>query len=106
MAQISVNHFRATHYDSDSVCGTNMVGARTENDMDAANTTCIACKAVLDGRPLYQVTAVDEDGYTDKSVFNTPAAQMARVEEALNDGAVNVTMQIVSHNEIMAGEWG
>jgi hypothetical protein len=101
-----IQHFRATHWDSDSICGTNLVGQRNPIDMVERHTTCIACKAVLEGRPLYQVTAVDEDGHTDKSVFNTPAEQMAWMEEALDNGAVNVTMQIISHNEIMAGEWG
>jgi hypothetical protein len=73
--------------------------------MNADITDCIACKAILDNRPLYGITAVDEDGHTDRQVFNTPAEQMAGVEEAFDNLAVNVTVQILSVDDLKNGEW-
>lgn len=102
---ISVQHFRNSHWDSDSICGTNMVGARTPQDMDRSTTTCIACKAVHENRPLFGITAIDEDGYIDSQVFNTVPEQLAGIEEAFDAGALNVTMRIIPVGDIKNGEW-
>lgn len=102
---ISVQHFRNSHWDSDSICGTNMVGARTPQDMEATNTTCIACKAIQEGRPLYGLSGVDEDGHIDRQVFNTPKEQRDAIEVLFDLGALNVTLQILSVDQLKAGEW-
>lgn len=98
-------HFRHHHEASDSICGTNMVGQRTPLDMDDGATTCIACVAILAGKPLYGITSTDEDGNIISEVFNTPREQMEAAEEAFKNGALIVTMQIRSVDDLKMGEW-
>lgn len=100
-----VQHFMTDGRNTESICATDMVGQRDPaKDTDDALTTCISCLAILANRPLYKVTATDEDGYIDTRAFNTPAEQMAAVEEAFDNGAVKVTMQILSVEELKSGE--
>lgn len=100
-----IQHFMTDGRNTESICGTDMVGQRNPAvDTDDGATTCINCVAILAGKPLYQITAVDEDGYTDRQRFNTPAEQMAAIEEALDNGAVNITLQILSVDELKSGE--
>ena len=102
---ISVQHFRNSHWDSDSVCGINMAGARTPQDCDPNTTTCIACKAIQEGRPLFAVSTVDEDGYSDTNVFNTAQEQIEFAESCMENGAESATMCIFTVEMLKDGEW-
>lgn len=99
-------HYMMYGTDTESICGTDMVGQRDPlKDTNPDLTNCIACRAILEDRPLYGITAVDEDGHTDRQVFNTSIEQLGGIEEAFDNGAVNVTLQILSVDDLRNGEW-
>lgn len=99
-------HYMTDGRNTESICGTDMVGRRDPFfDTNATVTNCIACKAILEDRPLYGLSAVDEDGHTDRQVFNTTKEQMAAIEDAFDLGALNVTVQILSVDDLKNGEW-
>lgn len=97
-------HYRPHHSNSDSLCGENMVGRRTEHDMNRKITTCIRCVAILEGRDLYAVYTVDEDGYHDVNVFRTALEQIAFAESCMENGAELATMRILSPSDLEDGE--
>jgi hypothetical protein len=98
-------HYMLDGRGTESVCGFDMVGRRNPvMDMNELLTTCISCKAIRENRPLYAVTATDEDGYTETIKFNTPKEQLDYIETCFDNGAVMVTLQILSVDELKSGE--
>lgn len=98
-------HYRSSHWNSDSICGVNMVGQRTPQDMDASIADCIACRAILEDRPLYGLSVVDEDGYSQTLLFNTAKEQIDNIKECYDNGALTVTLKILSVDDLKDGEW-
>jgi hypothetical protein len=98
-------HYMPTGWSTESVCGFDMVGLRNPAvDTDVTKTDCIACKAINEDRPLYAVDVLDEDGYKQRLRFNTPREQLDYVEFAYDEGAVSVTLQILSVEDLRNGE--
>jgi len=99
-------HYMTVGYATESICGADMVGRRNPIlDTNQDVTTCISCKAILDGRPLYAIHAVSGDGdYQETIRFNTPAEQLAYAETAFDNGAANVTFKILSVEDLRNGE--
>jgi len=98
-------HYMTDGRNTESVCGYDMVGLRNPFfDTDKSVTTCIACKAINEDRPLYAVDVLDEDGYKQRLRFNTPREQLDYVEFAYDEGAVSVTLQILSVEDLRNGE--
>jgi hypothetical protein len=94
-----------TGWSTESVCGFDMVGMRNPSvDTNPALTDCISCKAILEDRPLYAIDAVDEDGNHIRVRFNTPREQMEYAEFCFDEGAVNVTFNILSVDALKSGE--
>ena len=98
-------HYMTDGRNTESVCGADMVGRRDPKfDTDPTVTNCIECIAVRTGVCLYQVTAIDEDGTEIKVRFLTPAEQLSYTEFCFDEGAQNVTLQIISLEELKNGE--
>ncbi len=98
-------HYMTNGRNTESVCGYDMVGLRDPSkDTNYRLTTCISCKAIHDDRPLYAVDTIDEDGYSQRIRFNTPKEQLDYVEFAYDEGALSVTLQILSVEDLRNGE--
>lgn len=97
-------HFMTDGRNTESVCGYDMVGRRNPAiDTDINQTNCVECIAVYKGQALYAVTATDEDGNEVQVRFLTPAEQLAYTEFCFDEGATQVTLQIISLEDIKNG---
>jgi hypothetical protein len=97
-------HYRDNERATYAVCGFNMLGMRNiGDDLNKESTTCIKCKAINEGRPLYALTFVDDEGMSDQLLFNTSKEQLDNIEGLYDQGAVMVTLQIIATHEINEG---